>query len=334
MLTGVGLELASEFSPILFFNKGEIMKKRTWTWLVVLAILIVGGGWFSYQDFGNPQNVSERRVKRVEKKHVKLVAVGDSLTYGQGDEKKDGGYVGIIKQKIQHKYTKTKVSTVNYGVSGDRSDQILSRINSQKQIRKDLKNADVIVMTVGGNDLMQTLEKDIMMQSQSQIQSSINQSQKKYEQKLRDLFTTVRKENRRAPIFVLSIYNPVYTYFPDVTTINNSISQWNRATDNVTKDYSKMHFVNIEQIMSYGQYQTKEQREQLVNQEEKINHGKVKQSQLLSIMDNKNHNLNEYISTEDNFHPNHLGYEHMAKQLFKSMVKYDSWEFVRKIVNG
>ena len=68
----------------------------------------------------------------------------------------------------------------------------------------------------------------------------------------------------------------------------------------------------------------------MIQQEEKVNHGKVQQSQLLSIMSNKNHNLNEYISTEDNFHPNNLGYQHMASRLFKSMVKYDSWEFVRE----
>ena len=197
-------------------------------------------------------------------------------------------------------------------------------------MRKDLRDADVIVMTVGGNDLMQTLEKDIMMQSQAKIQSSVNQAQGTYENKLNQLFTAVRKENKHAPIFVMSIYNPVYTYFPDVAAINDSINQWNQATQSVTKKYSEMHFVSIYKVMSYGQYQTKAQRQQLIQQEEKVNHGKVQQSQLLSIMSNKNHNLNEYISTEDNFHPNNLGYQHMASRLFKSMVKYDSWEFVRE----
>ncbi|MCI1975041.1 MAG: SGNH/GDSL hydrolase family protein [Limosilactobacillus sp.] len=305
-------------------------KNKNLFWLALVTVLIVVGGWYSYHHFLGPEIRQEQRVKRVEKRHVKLVALGDSLTYGQGDEKKDGGYVGIIKQKIQNKYKKTTVSTANYGVSGDRSDQILARLNKQKEIQKDLKNADVIVMTVGGNDLMQTLEKDIMMQSQSKIQSNIDQAQETYENKLNQLFTAVRKENKDAPIFVMSIYNPVYTYFPDVEAINDSINQWNRATDNVTKKYSKMHFVSIYKVMSYGQYQTKEQRQQLIQQEEKINHGKVKQSQLLAIMGNKNHNLNEYISTEDNFHPNHLGYQHMSNQLFKSMVKYDSWEYVRE----
>ncbi len=307
------------------------MKKSIkWLWGALLLVLLMVGGWYGYQRFIRPSISQQQQVKRVEKRHIKLVAVGDSLTYGQGDEKKNGGYVGIIKQKIQDKYKKTSVSTVNYGVSGDRSDQILARLNKQAEMRKDLRDADVIVMTVGGNDLMQTLEKDIMMQSQAKIQSSVNQAQGTYENKLNQLFTAVRKENKHAPIFVMSIYNPVYTYFPDVAAINDSINQWNQATQSVTKKYSKMHFVSIYKVMSYGQYQTKAQWQQLIQQEEKVNHGKVQQSQLLSIMSNKNHNLNEYISTEDNFHPNNLGYQHMASRLFKSMVKYDSWEFVRE----
>ena len=131
-------------------------------------------------------------------------------------------------------------------------------------MHKDLRDADVIVMTVGGNDLMQTLEKDIMMQSQAKIQSNVNQAQGTYENKLNQLFTAVRKENKQAPIFVMSIYNPVYTYFPDVVAINDSINQWNQATQSVTKKYSKMHFVSIYKVMSYGQYQTTAQRQQLI----------------------------------------------------------------------
>lgn len=305
------------------------MKKKTLIWIIIIVLLLGGGGWYGYQHLSQSET-KQSQIKRVEKRHVKLVAVGDSLTYGQGDENKNGGYVGIIKQKIQNKYKATQVTTANYGVSGDRSDQILARLNKQKQMRDDLKQADVITVTVGGNDLMQTLEKDILLDSQSEIHSSINKAQETYEAKLNRLFTAIRKENPHAPIFVLSIYNPVYTYFPNVSAINDSIKQWNQATKAVTEKYSKMHFVSIYRTMSYGQYQTQKQRDQLVQQEEKVNHGKVKQSQLLSIMSDKDHNLNKYISTEDNFHPNHLGYRHMAALLFKSMVKYDSWEYVRE----
>lgn len=89
--------------------------------------------------------------------------MGDSLTQGVGDQQKKGGYVSIIKQKVE-KQDNTKVITSNFGVAGDRSDQILKRLNDQSNVQQKLKSADVIVMTVGGNDLMQTLEKKFICQ--------------------------------------------------------------------------------------------------------------------------------------------------------------------------
>jgi len=82
------------------------MKKLKWLWGVFLFALLVVGGWYGYQHFIQPSVRQEQQVKRVEKRHVKLVAVGDSLTYGQGDEKKNGGYVGLIKKKNQKKKKK------------------------------------------------------------------------------------------------------------------------------------------------------------------------------------------------------------------------------------
>lgn len=303
------------------------MKKKWWLLIAIVILVIVGGTWHITKQPTTPHQPAQPRY--VQKKNVHLVAVGDSLTYGQGDEKKDGGYVGIIKKKIEHHYQKTSVETDNYGVSGDRSDQILARLNSQSAMRKDLRHADVITMTVGGNDLMQNLEKDIM-NSPKTVNKDIDKAQQTYIKSLNQLLTAVRKQNPRAPIFIMSIYNPVYTYFPDVNTITDSIDKWNDTTQNVMKGYHRMYFVNINHLMSWGQYKTAAQRQELVQKEEQVNQGKVTQGRVLNIMRNKNHNLNEYISTEDNFHPNHRGYEQMADRLFKSMKQHDSWEYVKR----
>ena len=129
---------------------------------------------------------------------------------------------------------------------------------------------------------------------------------------------------------MMSIYNPFYTYFPDVTIINKSINQWNQTTQDTMNNYKSMYFVNINKLMSYGQYQTKSQQQQLVKEEEKANQGQVSQKRVIEIMNHKDKNLNKYISTEDNFHPNHTGYVKIADQLFKIMQKHDSWEFTRR----
>ena len=175
------------------------MKKWTkWLLLSLLAIMIIGGGWYTVNHFTNLTSNSSKVVtpKYVEKKNVKLVALGDSLTHGQGDETNNGGYVGVIKEKIEHHYHQTKVTTVNYGVTGDRSDQILDRLNQQSQLRSDLRSADVITMTVGGNDLMQILEKNVMG-SERQVTSSVESGEKTYQQK----FMQVRKNKELSKDF-------------------------------------------------------------------------------------------------------------------------------------
>ncbi|MGN1280036.1 MAG: SGNH/GDSL hydrolase family protein [Limosilactobacillus sp.] len=308
--------------------------KKKWlvTILVVIVALGVGWGWNQLSTGRSGAQTKQAQVHQpryVERKHVKLVALGDSLTHGQGDETNNGGYVGIIKQKIEHRYHKTAVTTVNYGVSGDRSDQILARLNSQKKLRQDLRQADVITMTVGGNDLMQKLEADAM-DSPAQIKSDVKAASSTYRQKLHRLFTAVRKQNPHAPIFVMSIYNPFYTYFPNVTTISDAVGYWNKTTRQVMGQYSRMYFVDIDHLMSYGQYRTKAERQQLVTAENKSNHGKVNQTRVIKVMDDKDKNLNRYISTDDNFHPNHTGYEHIAQQLFKAMVHHHGWEYVKR----
>ncbi|KRM24989.1 MULTISPECIES: SGNH/GDSL hydrolase family protein [Limosilactobacillus] len=305
------------------------MRKRWWIIAVILVLAVVAGGVWQNHRQSSAVTKTTAQPRYVEKKRVHLVAVGDSLTHGQGDEKKKGGYVSIIKHKIEHHYRKTTVSTKNYGVSGDRSDQILARLNSQPKMRANLRKADVITMTVGGNDLMQDLEANIM-NSPKTVDKDVDQAKKVYVRHLNQLLTAVRKQNPHAPVFIMSIYNPVYTYFPDVDVINDSIVKWNQTTQKVMGNYHKMYFVNINHLMSWGQYKTPDQRQQLIQQEKQANQGKVSQTRLVNIMRNRDHNLNEYISTEDNFHPNHRGYQQMANRLFKSMKDHNSWEYVKR----
>lgn len=85
------------------------MKKRGWLVIVLTIIIVVGAGWFWHSHTPAPrgqnqEQLSVQKPRYVERKHVKLVALGDSLTHGQGDETNNGGYVGIIKKKIEHRY--------------------------------------------------------------------------------------------------------------------------------------------------------------------------------------------------------------------------------------
>lgn len=298
--------------------------------MAIIVLAAVSGGvllWQQHQvaaPHRPPKTAVSVAHQRTIKKNVHLVALGDSLTQGVGDQQKNGGYVGIIKKQIEKNYN-TTVHTSNYGIAGDRSDQILDRLKTEKKFQSKLKSADVIVMTVGGNDLMQSLQKNIFVSSQSKFTSKMQTANTRYVAKLNQLLKGVRKYNPDAPIFLFSVYNPFYVYFANVDTITKSVDAWNQATSKQLGQYGPAYFVDINQLMSHGQYTTKKAQRQLIAKDKQANTGQTSQKDAIAVMNQKDHNLNRYISTDDNFHPNHLGYVKMSDRLFNSMQQHASW---------
>ena len=91
---------------------------------------------------------------------LNYVAIGDSLTQGVGDTTDQGGFVPILAQALESKYGYT-VHSENYGISGNTSTQILSRMKKQTKIQTALKKADLMTLTVGGNDVMAVIRKNL-----------------------------------------------------------------------------------------------------------------------------------------------------------------------------
>src|SRR3954452_7414181 len=79
---------------------------------------------------------------------VKIVLLGDSLAYGTGDES-DGGIAGRIRSMLDD------VESVNLGLSGAVTADVARRLN-QTNVRSNVKSADVIVLSIGANDLFRT----------------------------------------------------------------------------------------------------------------------------------------------------------------------------------
>ena len=80
---------------------------------------------------------------------LQIVSLGDSLTRGVGD--KEGiGYVGRMKEDLQKIIN--KIALTNLAVSGAKMPDLLKQIESNGA-QYSIKQADVIVLTIGGNDL-------------------------------------------------------------------------------------------------------------------------------------------------------------------------------------
>lgn len=227
------------------------------------------------------------------KKTVTYVAIGDSLTKGVGDTTNQGGFVPLLAQSLTNE-SGLEFKAINYGVSGNTSGQILSRIREKKEIRKDLKQAQLLTITVGGNDL----RKAILEDTSNLDLDRFEKASKTYEKNLKQIIELARKDNPDLPVYVVGIYNPLYLNFPDLTELQTLVDQWNQRTEEILSAYQGVYFVPINDLLYRG-----------------ID-GKsgVTESEL-----GKETVTNDALYDEDSFHPNNTGYEIMKEAVLEKI---------------
>ena len=232
------------------------------------------------------QELTKKDFLAQEAKHFNYVAVGDSLTEGVGDTTNQGGFVPLLSQAMTDTYN-YKVTYSNYGISGNTSQQILSRMTKQEAIQKSLAKADMMTLTVGGNDVMAVIRKHLTQLSVSTFKKPATA----YQKRLRQIIELARSENEDLPIYVLGIYNPFYLNFPEMTEMQEIIDNWNESTESVTDEYDNVYFVPINDQLYKG-----------IDGEEGI----------VSTSGDQTTVINDALFSGDHFHPNNIGYQIMS----------------------
>lgn len=227
----------------------------------------------------------------VKKQAFTYVAIGDSLTQGVGDTTNQGGFVPLLAQRLTNE-TDFEVKAINYGASGNTSSQILSRMQEKKEIGKDLKQARLMTLTVGGNDL----RKAVLEDTSNLDLDRFDKPAKRYVKNLKQIIDLARKDNPDLPIYVVGIYNPLYLNFPDLTDLQTVVDQWNQRTEQTLAAYKDVYFVPVNDLLYKG-----------------ID-GK---SGVTEWEQGKETVTNDALYDEDSFHPNNTGYEIMKEAVLE-----------------
>src|SRR5699024_12343962 len=167
-----------------------------------------------------------------------VVAVGDSLTQGVGDTNDEGGYVGILDHTINQ--NKHLADFDNYGKRGNRTDQLLKRLNTQ-EISESIKDADMVTITIGANDIMQILKENITDLSYEDFR----EERDNYEKRLHKIFDKIRDLNQDTEIYLIGLYNPYEKYFPDISELGAIVEDWNTTGEKVINEYENTTFIPI-----------------------------------------------------------------------------------------
>ncbi|MGX7243387.1 SGNH/GDSL hydrolase family protein [Enterococcus quebecensis] len=284
----------------------KLFLQKNWSSFVLFFLMIIGT--FSLLIVAVPKAkpilgiVTKQAVKKETKEVIHYVAIGDSLTEGIGDSTSSGGFVPLVAKDLQEEYHLNGVQTDNFGKNGDRSDQILKRIKKNSEIQEGFASADIITLTVGGNDLMKVIKGDVFRLTKD----SFNKPLRNYQKEVEKLLTEIREYNTDAPIYVLGIYNPFYLYFPDITEMQEIVDNWNNGTQEIVKAEKNAYFIPINDLL----YKGVGDQVGIVSNEN------------ISTTSSEDHDIkNNALYEEDRFHPNNLGYQIMASTVRDKMVK-------------
>lgn len=271
--------------------------------LIVMIIICSIIGLFLIPRADNIHLKQETKESNERIEMIHLSAVGDSLTEGIGDTTNSGGYVPLLQKDLSDNYPVDVFQIENFGKSGDRSDQILKRLKKNEDMQKSVKNANAILLTVGGNDLMQALQPKLFSKT---TVSKMEKSKEKYYDRLEELYSELRELNPDAPIYQLGIYNPFYLNFSEITELQDIVDFWNKSSQKFVKEQKNAYFVPINDDIYEG-----------IPEVEKTDESNTSTSSA---------SLNDLISSEDTFHPNNLGYQIIANAFELKMASTkDKW---------
>jgi lysophospholipase L1-like esterase len=200
----------------------------------------------------DPSDIQDKQASLEVKPHIpkdffpvdlNIVAIGDSLTEGVGDSSKQGGYVPHVVKFISEQKAVADVRVTNLGKRGNRTDQLLERLN-QDQISAQMARADIIFMTIGGNDMMKVV-RDFFYNISLE---TFEKEQNKYEKRLSQVLNRIRELNPDARIYLIGFYNPFLHSLKSVNEINIIVKQWNEASETIAKRYPDVTYVRVEDV--------------------------------------------------------------------------------------
>jgi len=173
-----------------------------------------GGG---SSGFANGTQVGNATATSPGDKHVNLVAIGDSLAHGLGDAS-GRGFVGDVSQ--MYRQQGKLVVESNLGIDGLTSRGLRNEVG-QPEVQNLLKTANVVLISIGGNDLNNAAGLPNLNRAR------IDAANQDFNRNLTDIVTRIRQTNKTAAIVVIGLYNPYGQVSATVQQTNGIVQSWN-----------------------------------------------------------------------------------------------------------
>ncbi|RXZ80190.1 GDSL family lipase [Paenibacillaceae bacterium] len=256
---------------------------------VATLVLLAGFGYAVYDVVNPPAPSTVQQAPPIAGKpplsaadEVLITAIGDSLTKGTGD-RTGAGYVSLALAGLQQKLDKPVKLVNNLAVGGMRTDQLAERLASDGGYQYAIKQANLLFLSIGGNDLFQFATKSLNESGEEGISETAMQEMKaeleEGAERLERIFKLIHELNPQARIVYIGLYNP----FSDMEPFREGgmyVQQWNKKAYEISQAYNTITIVPTYDLFDAA--------------------------------------LSTYLSS-DHFHPNHEGYAEIAVRVVQGL---------------
>ena len=167
-----------------------------------------------------------------------MVVLGDSIASGYGVPA-GLGYAPIVARS-------QNMALVNCAVGGWRTEHVVNQLRTDEATREAVKAADVIQITIGGNDLQQAGHVGPAIDAIMQGDKSVwEQHSENIAARFSQIVALVRDLNPTAPFFVFNSYSPDYKRFGAInisSTIGATVDVTGNELYAIAQDYAIPRF--------------------------------------------------------------------------------------------
>lgn len=203
------------------------MRRRFLFWYLpltaaLLAVVVFAYGFASYLlgDRGSPVDFLPRTSTAASAPSRAVVApviLGDSLARGAGDERGLG-----ISGRLDAELTRRNLAsrrTYNLGVNGARTADLLRQLESAN-VQQVLRDANVIIVSIGGNDLWGGTDWRNAAPGDAEAKMTAVLT------RIESVVERIRGVSPRARIFFIGLYNP-FVSTPEGAQLSSLVNRWN-----------------------------------------------------------------------------------------------------------
>nr|WP_251047850.1 GDSL-type esterase/lipase family protein [Planococcus sp. ISL-109] len=174
---------------------------------------------------------------------VIITTLGDSLSQGVGDTENRGGYAGRLAVEMASWRGVEGIALENTAKRGRRSDQLLA-LFKQGTLTGPLLVSDYILMTIGGNDVMRIVKRDLFSLNIDAFSEELIFYQNRFE----TIYASIRSVNPTAPLVVVGLYNPFSLITDEVEEFDEIIASYNSVMAETVEEDPLACFVPVSDL--------------------------------------------------------------------------------------